>query len=90
MYRIGKEEADELARVIETRSMFKINQGLQETFKVEEKLRILLDAVETSKTEIGSPAIKEAIKKVVPTFREPEQVNRDAHNSEEMKNTLTV
>ena len=39
MYRIGKEEIDELARVIETRSMFKINQGLQETYKVEEKLR---------------------------------------------------
>ena len=39
MYRIGKEEIDELARVIETRSMFKINQGLQETYKVEEKLK---------------------------------------------------
>lgn len=39
MYRIGKEEIDELARVIETRSMFKINNGLQETYKVEEKLK---------------------------------------------------
>ena len=39
MYRIGKEEIDELARVIETRSMFKVNNGLQETYKVEEKLR---------------------------------------------------
>ncbi len=39
MYRIGKEEIAELERVIETRSMFKINNGLQETFKVEQKLR---------------------------------------------------
>lgn len=39
MYRIGKEEIAELTRVIETRSMFKINNGLQETFQVEDKLR---------------------------------------------------
>ena len=39
MYRIGKEEIAELTRVIETRSMFKINNGMQETYKVEEKLR---------------------------------------------------
>ena len=39
MYRIGKEEIAELTRVIETRSMFKINDGLRETFQVEDKLR---------------------------------------------------
>lgn len=39
MYRIGKEEIEELTRVIETRSMFKVNNGLQETYNVEQKLR---------------------------------------------------
>ncbi len=39
MYRIGREEIEEITKVIETRSMFKINSGMQETFKVEEKLR---------------------------------------------------
>ena len=39
MYRIGQEEIEELRQVIETRSMFKINKGLQETMQVEESLR---------------------------------------------------
>lgn len=39
MFRIGKEEIEEVKKVIETQSMFKINSGMQETFKVEEKLR---------------------------------------------------
>ncbi len=39
MYRIGAEEISELTKVIESRSMFKINNGLRETFQVEEKLR---------------------------------------------------
>jgi len=39
MYRIGQEEIEELRQVIETRSMFKINKGLQETMQVEQSLR---------------------------------------------------
>lgn len=39
MYRMGKEELSELEKVIETRSLFKINKGLQESAQVEEKLR---------------------------------------------------
>lgn len=39
MYRIGKEEINELSKVIETRSMFKINGGLKETEQVENKLK---------------------------------------------------
>ena len=39
MYRIGKEEIEELTKVIETRSMFKINGGLKETEQVEGKLK---------------------------------------------------
>jgi FlaA1/EpsC-like NDP-sugar epimerase len=57
--------------------------------QIEEKLSILLSAVEASADLIGSNIVKEAIKQVVPTFVEPEEVNRDAHNSEEMKNTRT-
>ena len=39
MYRIGKEEIAELTKVIETRSMFKVNSGLKESETVEAKLR---------------------------------------------------
>lgn len=39
MYRIGKEEIAELTKVIETRSMFKVNDGLKESETVEAKLR---------------------------------------------------
>ncbi len=38
MYRMGQEEIAEVARVIETRDLFKINGGLQESKKVEEAL----------------------------------------------------
>lgn len=41
MYRIGQEELDELKKVIESRDMFKINHGLQESGQVEEKLRTI-------------------------------------------------
>ncbi|MBR6555884.1 MAG: aminotransferase class V-fold PLP-dependent enzyme, partial [Clostridia bacterium] len=39
MYRIGQEEIAALTRVIETRDMFKINNGLQESRHVEESLQ---------------------------------------------------
>ena len=41
MYRMGKEEIAELTKAIETRSLFKINNGLKETAQVEEKLKTL-------------------------------------------------
>lgn len=43
MYRIGKEEIKELTRVIETQSLFKVNDGLQESMHVEQKLREILN-----------------------------------------------
>ncbi|MBE6584232.1 MAG: polysaccharide biosynthesis protein [Ruminococcaceae bacterium] len=55
--------------------------------EVDAKLEVLMNAVAEAKTEICSPLIKEAIKKVVPTFREPEKVNKNAERSEEMKMT---
>lgn len=50
---------------------------------VEEKLKILLSAVEASKNEIGSAKIKEAIIKTVPTFHEPEELNQNAPTVDE-------
>ena len=43
MYRIGQEELQELEKVIKTRSLFKINDGLQESRQVEQKLSRLFD-----------------------------------------------
>ncbi len=55
--------------------------------EVRDKLILLRDAVEASKGEIASPIIKGAMKKAVPTFVDPEKVNRHAERSEEMKMT---
>jgi FlaA1/EpsC-like NDP-sugar epimerase len=53
--------------------------------EVEEKLRILREAVKANEMELASPSIKEAMKRVVPTFRDPEEVNRKAAETREMQ-----
>lgn len=58
--------------------------------EVEEKLDVLRAAVEAAEDEIAAPLIKEAMMAVVPTFRNPEDVNRHAEEAEEMKLTVTV
>jgi FlaA1/EpsC-like NDP-sugar epimerase len=46
--------------------------------EVEEKLRILDKAVEQFNEEsVNSAAVKEAIRQVVPTFHDPEELNKD-------------
>lgn len=55
--------------------------------EVRDKLIVLRDAVAESKGEIASPLIKEAMKKAVPTFVDPEEVNKNAERSKEMKMT---
>lgn len=45
--------------------------------EVEEKLTILDKAVEEFNESVDSPAVKEAIRKVVPTFHDPEELNKD-------------
>ncbi len=55
--------------------------------EVRDKLILLRDAVAESRTEIASPLIKEAMKKAVPTFVDPEEVNKEADKSQEMKMT---
>ena len=53
--------------------------------EVEEKLEILRAAVDAAADEIASPRIKEAIKQTVPTFVDPEEINKVAEQSDEMK-----
>ncbi len=55
--------------------------------EVRDKLIILRDAVAASKGEIASPLIKEAMKKAVPTFVDPETLNKNADSTDEVKNT---
>lgn len=57
--------------------------------EISEKLDILLGAVQSSKTSIGSDAIKDAIKKTVPTFFEPEELNNKEKLKEYLKENLT-
>lgn len=56
--------------------------------QVDEKIRLLTEAVEACKNEIASPIIKETMKKAVPTFVDPETINKRAEKSEEMKMTV--
>ena len=53
--------------------------------EVEEKLAMLTSAMITSAGLLGSDEIKYAIKQVVPTFREPNDINRTAESSKEMQ-----
>jgi FlaA1/EpsC-like NDP-sugar epimerase len=53
--------------------------------EVDEKLAILNRAVKDSEGELASPAIKAAMKQVVPTFHDPEEVNSKAAETREMK-----
>ncbi len=53
--------------------------------QVEDKLALLRNAVESSKSQLQSEAIRAAVKATVPTFVDPEEVNRKAESSDEMK-----
>ena len=53
--------------------------------EVEEKLDILRAAVAEHNGEIAAEAVTEAMKKVVPTFRSPQDVNKAAAKTAEMK-----
>ena len=53
--------------------------------EMEEKLDVLRLAVKEAEEEIGAASIKAAMKSVVPTFRDPEEVNRLAAEANEMK-----
>ncbi|MDD2269004.1 MAG: nucleoside-diphosphate sugar epimerase/dehydratase, partial [Eubacteriales bacterium] len=53
--------------------------------EVDDKLETLRSAMFSAETTIESVDIKEALQSVVPDFRDPEEVNKDAYNSDEMK-----
>ena len=53
--------------------------------EVEDKLDVLRAAVIDAEDEIGADSIKAAMKSVVPTFYDPEEINRKAEQCEEMK-----
>ncbi len=55
--------------------------------EVEDKLAVLRKVLEDSQTEINSAKVKCAMKEVVPTYHDPEEVNCNADESEEMKNS---
>ncbi len=57
---------------------------------VDEKLDVLRQAVIDAENDIASASVTEAMKRVVPTFYSPEEINRTAEESEEMKRTVSV
>lgn len=56
--------------------------------EIAQKLEILCNAVEQSDVENAHAVVKDAIKRVVPTFREPDEVNRTADRANEMLQTV--
>ena len=58
--------------------------------EVEAKMEILRSAIVEHESELSSPAITLALKSVVPTFVDPDEINVGAEESDEMKNTATV
>ena len=57
--------------------------------EVEEKLDILKRAVEEASDSIASSVIEKAMKSVVPTYHSPEEINKEADASAEMKAVFT-
>ena len=52
--------------------------------EVDNRLNILALAVEKTRDDIASPIIKNAIKAVVPTFLDPDEINKEAEDTPEM------
>ena len=53
--------------------------------EVDRRLEALKDAVCASKDELESERIKQALKQAVPTYHDPDEVNKNAEDTEEMK-----
>ncbi len=53
--------------------------------ELQAKLNLLERVVKETQGKVNAAEIKRAVKEVVPTFRDPEEVNRNASESEEMK-----
>lgn len=61
MYRIGKEEIEAVTRVIDTRSLFKINNSQQETMHAEEEARALFGTKNALLMTSGHAALVSAL-----------------------------
>ncbi len=61
MYRIGLEEKEAVARVIESRSLFKINKSLQESMHAEEEMRELFQCEHAIIMTSGHAALTSAL-----------------------------
>ncbi len=57
--------------------------------EVDKKIDVLLSAVKNSIDDLKAPEVIAAMKSVVPTYHDPEEVNKDAAKSEEMKEAAT-
>jgi FlaA1/EpsC-like NDP-sugar epimerase len=53
--------------------------------EVEDKLTALRAVLKETEQELASPRIKEVMKSLVPTFHDPDEVNRKAAEAEEMQ-----
>ncbi len=60
------------------------DQPLSRT-EIQAKLNLLSRVVKEHEGEVNSPAVKEAMRSVIPTFRNPDEINSHAAESEEMK-----
>ena len=58
--------------------------------QIEEKLQALLKVVEETEMTLGSKQLTEVIKEVVPTYKDPNDVNKKAAESIEMKQAQTA
>ena len=58
--------------------------------EVDKKLNSLKRIIDSTKGEISSEKIRKAMKKAIPTYHDPDEVNCKAEESEEMNNTKDV
>ena len=56
--------------------------------EVEAKLEVLRAVIKANENNLVAPDVKTALKSVVPTFVEPEEINATAESADEMKNTV--
>ena len=53
--------------------------------EVEDKLDALRRVLKETEREVSSPRIKRVMKSIVPSFRDPDEINRTANDTPEMK-----
>ena len=58
--------------------------------QVEEKIQSLIGVIEETNMQLGSERLVKVIKEVVPTFKDPKDVNKNASKSAEMKQVETA